>query len=204
MNIRDKQERAKFERQYREEQERPLREAVQRLTAAQQENAGLQREIRLRDLPKPDPTLDESAVRMEWEQDQDEEGISLASRMAALLFMEQCPESRLYFPNLENSGKMIDFMLANSLDPTEVGNYEHAFRKLLEYDLLTPLPEPIASAIQEQTLQPVVQPVADTETEGINPADGRPRSYTQAEINRMTADQFAQAFRLARLPRRLA
>ena len=113
----------------------------------------------------------------------------LKARDAALLFVSEEPE---YLRTSENLEAMAQAITDQALSPFDPNSYHRVFRQLRDAGKLT-----LRKARTEQQSSTAQQPKPEVLPPGAEQApDGR--VYSAAEIEAMSADQYARAFRLQR------
>jgi hypothetical protein len=193
------EEESERERLEREERDRPIREATEKLRATHRKLALIERE-RLTTIPDPERWLDPAVgpnVRMTEQQAAD------FNRDHAKAYRESHPE--IYW-----SDALLDLL-------SRYFQKEHL--KLITAEMLERLVERLAAVglLPERPIEPEPDPVIEEEPVavaqperhvGIDPLTGEQREYTEREVARMTAEEFRRAFRITRasitLPTRAA
>jgi len=106
----------------------------------------------------------------------------------ARLFAESTPE---FYPCQENAEAITGYCNRNGIQVADAATYRNIFERLNSFGLMQPAPAPT----QEPEIVEQPAPAQQTEFEGVDES-GRPKSYTRAEVERMSANEYKRFFRL--------
>jgi hypothetical protein len=190
-----------WERQDREEQERPIKQAEAELLNAHRQLTAIQRSnlLDVKDVEVyVSPELD--GARMTLEQ------AKAFNRQSAEQFVAQTPE---HYPSPRNFDLLTQYFLRNDCEIVSVDMWAVAFRKFMECGLLesAPLPpEPVSPAPAQEDIERLPRlplnhqsPIAykqepDGSQEGWDLATGERRVYSSYEIKMLSSDDYKRAF----------
>ncbi len=191
-------EEAERERLEREERERPIREATDKLRETHRKLAAVERE-RLTSIPDPERWLD-PAVGPD---------VRMTDAQADAFNRDQSKAYRDAHPDLW-SPELVDLLAAyfrkEGIRLVTASMLERLVERFAEAGLLPERPaEPEPEATIEEEPVVIVEPERHV---GIDPLTGEEREYTSREVERMSADEFRRAFKITKagitLPTRAA
>jgi hypothetical protein len=108
-------------------------------------------------------------------------------------FISENPD---YYPTRKNFDAICSYLKPLPVQIPNAEVFKQAFLRLRELGLLeerpSPVPEPIAALVLEQTFAPTESELVD----GFDLSTGEPRKYSQAEIWRMSSTDVKKAFRM--------
>lgn len=200
MRERDRLTRREFERQDREEREKPIREAKAELEKTQRDLIAVQREFVTR---VPDPNGVYLSPEMDGARMDSLEQANAFNREQARIFKEKHPE---FYPSLYNAQIISDYFICNGIAIVDADTIEHAYERLkgvLEVAPTDPTAPtaPIQDNFDSLPRLPLnhAQPSgwkrqSDGSQEGYDLNTGLKRIYTSYEIDRMDSETYRKVF----------
>lgn len=195
-----------WERQDKEAQERPIKQAVNKLQRTAGELIKVQRRSLL-DIADKDifvtPSLQNARMAIEVAE--------VYNGEEATAFTKENPD---YYPSRRNGELLTGYMARNGITICDRTMWRAAFEKFRAAGLLEEVPQPIAESIGAPIPEPHAEPELprlplgyvrpsgwhrepDGSQMGYDPNTGQERVYTSLEIERMSGEEYKRAFRLS-------